>query len=256
MPIFLKIDHDGEFMSNSIIQQALLFANQSIPPGPGADPYFSNVVSLLHFDEPLNQITDVIPSRLWGVIGIGTIPPIAGINGTAKHVNEVWKTLEHPDLDMGTGDWTLELAFNSENATQSTYGVVVGSNAFGWGPNRWLLGTVTGQEDHLGFYDYEYYTANNAPALIFPLAVNTWVGSRIAISKNGTTLRGFIDGVMVGEVTGYTSSINLGFNDLIIGYSDINSVGSSGFIDEFRITKGVGRYTANYTPDPFPFPNN
>lgn len=73
----------------------------------------------------------------------------------------------------------------------------------------------------------------------------------VAISRSGTTLRVFVDGSLDGTAT---TSRNLTAQGGIVG-ANINKVLNgggakvfSGYIDDFRITKGVARYTSNFTP--------
>jgi|GEM_PF-670403 prepilin-type N-terminal cleavage/methylation domain-containing protein len=70
---------------------------------------------------------------------------------------------------------------------------------------------------------------------------NNW--HHLAISRAGNTTRMFVNGVQVGSN-----------NNSWTGAFKINSIGGSwvgsynGYIDDFRITKGVARYLSNFTP--------
>jgi hypothetical protein len=66
-------------------------------------------------------------------------------------------------------------------------------------------------------------------------------------------LRGFIDGVQFGSTV--TETTNLVDNILNIGYSYTSSYAMIGNLDEFRVTKGIARYTANFTAPTAAFPN-
>ena len=80
---------------------------------------------------------------------------------------------------------------------------------------------------------------------------NTWV--HVAVSRSGTSTKMFIGGTQVGST--YTDSNNYIQNTLYIG-ARWDAVGfMNGYIDDLRITKGVARYTANFTPPTQAFPN-
>ena len=81
--------------------------------------------------------------------------------------------------------------------------------------------------------------------------LNTW--RHVAVTRSGTSLRLFINGVQRGSTL--TSSANLSDNQLKIGYYYSETFGFVGKVDEFRVTKGVARYTANFTPPTVPFPD-
>jgi hypothetical protein len=84
-----------------------------------------------------------------------------------------------------------------------------------------------------------------------------WV--HIAITRSGNTFRSFIGGVLSGqndsaiEIQNGNGTVPLEIG----GYSQAASESSSlnGYIDDLRITKGVARYTANFTPPTAPFPD-
>ena len=79
------------------------------------------------------------------------------------------------------------------------------------------------------------------------LSVNTWYHIAVSASQNSGKM--FVNGVQVGSTVTFNPS-SLIADGLLIG--ELGS--ASGYIDELRITKGVARYTANFTPPTAPFP--
>jgi hypothetical protein len=77
----------------------------------------------------------------------------------------------------------------------------------------------------------------------------------IAATRSGTDVKLFIDGVQQGST--YTSSQAFTFSNSYIGVRGDLASGTyyNGYIDDFRITKGVARYTANFTPPTKAFPD-
>ena len=85
----------------------------------------------------------------------------------------------------------------------------------------------------------------------FSPTLNTWY--HIAVSRSGTNLRGFIDGVQQGStITDSTAWTNKsGSRPLRMGRF-IGGGGTSsyfnGYAQDVRISKGLARYTSNFTP--------
>jgi hypothetical protein len=79
---------------------------------------------------------------------------------------------------------------------------------------------------------------------------NTWY--HVAVSRSGTTLRIFVDGIQRASASN-TTAYNIG-TALAIGarQGTTNAFGPgsffNGFISDLRITRGSARYTANFTP--------
>lgn len=72
------------------------------------------------------------------------------------------------------------------------------------------------------------------------LIANTW--QHVAVSRASNTLKIFLNGSEVGSGTStWALSLNTIFNDMY-------SQQFSGYFDDLRITKGVARYTSNFTP--------
>lgn len=84
----------------------------------------------------------------------------------------------------------------------------------------------------------------------FNPATATWY--HMALVKNGTTgYLHFIDGVQIGSTTTDTSTFPDFAGGITIGrFTDSSGTNydMNGWIDEFRISKGIARWTANFTP--------
>ena len=80
-----------------------------------------------------------------------------------------------------------------------------------------------------------------------------WV--HIALSRSGTSTKLFINGLQGGST--YADSNNYIDSPVRVGgANDSSSVATlNGYLDDLRITKGVARYTANFTPPTAPFPD-
>ena len=84
------------------------------------------------------------------------------------------------------------------------------------------------------------------------LSVDSW--TFIAISLQGTTLRGFKNGVLAATTT-VSGAANNSTAPFGVGAYGNGNFPFNGYIDDLRITKGVARYTANFTPPTAPFPD-
>jgi hypothetical protein len=80
--------------------------------------------------------------------------------------------------------------------------------------------------------------------------LNTAQWYHVALTRSGTTVTLYVDGVSQGT---YTYSASITQQALYVGTgSGLNSF--NGYIDDLRITKGFARYTANFTAPTAPFP--
>jgi len=84
------------------------------------------------------------------------------------------------------------------------------------------------------------------------LTANTW--NHVAVTRSGTTMRIFVNGVLTGSGTSSTDFLAGGCSIGILPRSTSNTR-INGYIDDFRVTKGVARYVANFTPPALPFPD-
>jgi len=149
------------------------------------------------------------------------------------------------NFGFGTGDFTIEFwVYLNSTATQTLVSCLTTGTSIA--PHLYILsgGSI------------RYYT-NSADRIVGSnLVVSTWYF--VTIARSGTSTKMFIDGVQVGST--YTDNNNYGTsNPFIIADYGSPTTGTNqlnGYIDELRITKGVARYTANFTPPNAPFPNS
>ena len=84
--------------------------------------------------------------------------------------------------------------------------------------------------------------------------VSTGQWYHIALTRSANTYRLFFNGTLANT---FTSSLILGFPSNALSISGQADGGQkfNGYVDEFRITKGVARYQAAFTPQSAPFPD-
>jgi hypothetical protein len=87
----------------------------------------------------------------------------------------------------------------------------------------------------------------------FATGLTTGVWYHIAINRTGTAWRGYIDGVGTSLATSAAAIVNSSYSLRLGGPSD--SALYNGWLDEIRLTKGVGRYPSNFTPPTAAFPD-
>ena len=148
----------------------------------------------------------------------------------------------HADFVFGVGDFTVELLINTTTAAEK---VLVDQYQSG-NTNSWQFAVRDGR---LSWYSGGYVLTGAA-------AVNNGAWHHVAAARSAGTLRFFVDGVLDGS-----AALGHNFNtNLVLGIGAQVGERSSaydfpGYIDELRITKGVGRYTANFTPPTESFPD-
>jgi Concanavalin A-like lectin/glucanases superfamily len=82
-------------------------------------------------------------------------------------------------------------------------------------------------------------------------SLNTW--NHLAVVRNGSTTTAYLNG------TSYYSASSVSIWDsgspIYIGGRGISADYFEGYVDDLRVTKGIARYTANFTPPTAAFPN-
>jgi hypothetical protein len=150
-------------------------------------------------------------------------------------------TPNSPNLNFGSGDFTIELWLYSTVGTSNESVVNKGYNNAGNLSYLLFLDANT-----LGFFASSNGTSFDIASNISmgTATQNTWV--HFAASRSGSSIRLFRNGTLINTVTS-SATIYTGTTNLYIGSSDSGGLNFNGYIDDLRITKGFARYTANFT---------
>jgi len=146
---------------------------------------------------------------------------------------------DHTSFDFGTSDFTIETWFYlaSDDGTYTICAQFSAGNTGGIWLGRWTSGFVFRQG---GVADV--ITASSPPS------ANQW--HHVAVSRSSGSTRMFIDGTQVGStVTSDTNNYSVSA-PMYIG-SDSGTTDDyrlNGYLSDFRIVKGTGLYTSNFTP--------
>jgi hypothetical protein len=227
-----------------------------------ADPFFSNVALLLHFNGSNDSIAFKDSSNnnlsVWRTNSarISTIQSQFGgsslfLEGTNSYIT----TPSNINTEFGTGDFTVEAwvyisttpngeAFVSDQFTGGSNPV---SLAFGF------CGLTPGTSgSNIFFGNYSGTSWSGVVATGQTVTLNTW--THLAAVRQSGTLTIYRNG----------TSIASGAFPAAIGTAEMIYIGrrwdsagtrsfTHGYIDEVRITNQIARYTANFTPDTVAF---
>lgn len=224
------------------------------------DQYWSNVTALLHFDE---NLTDE-KGNTWTISGSGLSYTASSVNFgkklTKADVSTGKVTCSNAALgELGYDDFAIEfklyLPSRTSNPSVNLAWLIATDNIASSGARGWqivydytsgVLSFASAIRSSSGTtLDYAFLTTSS-------ITLNAY--HHIAVTRSGDTFKLFVDGVQVAQVTKH-ATMNSGIS-VFVGKADNNNATQACFsIDELRITKGVARYTANFTPPTKPFLN-
>jgi len=220
-----------------------------LPSYAPVDEEFGNVSLLLHGDgtNGSTTIVDSSPSpkaiTVFGDAQIstaiadpfgGTDVGVLAFDGAGDYIT----TSADSAFQLGTGDFTVEFwarpSASNDNDGVFTFGTSSSSLAVYILNNSWRIAT-----------------SGSGGIQVAAAILNTW--QHVAVTRSGTSLRFFLNGIQSGLTI--SNSTNFVDNQLNIGYYFNTNFAYNGFIDEFRLTKSLARYTSNFTPPTAPFPD-
>jgi len=157
------------------------------------------------------------------------------------------------ELNMGTGDWTIEGWYYVKTRT-TAYPLIIGNNAPTYASGGLAITHSNNDfsginHDKLTFANYNDISTQRLLVASSAHNLNQWY--HFALVRNGTNITMYRDGTSVASKT-ISSSLTYDWGDVgvLVGGGNWDGAGSysDAYYDDLRITKGVARYTSNFTP--------
>lgn len=216
---------------------------------------WSNVITALSFPgaDGSTTITDG-KSRAWTAVGNAQIDNSLGYNtllldGSGDHITAT----KDADFDWYAYDYTIEawvnpvdLATWSYDVTGITCPVMIGWRDVAGSESAWDFGPIAN-----GALVFRYYTTASQSIITPAGLITNNALVHIAMSKVGTSIKLSVAGVIQQTATRAGTSLISVSRPIVIGQGNNRSL--NGRIKGILITKGVGKYMANFTPPPAPF---
>jgi hypothetical protein len=194
----------------------------------GLAKYTSNFI-------PASTDPDIVPDSPSGVSYSSNLTQITdgavAFDGTGDYLS----LASSADFDFA-GDFTVEAFVN----VSAYNGSGTASTIVGKGSNSWIMSLSTSGVLNFGQYGVSLILSGSR-------YVPTGSWTHIAVSRSGSTIYGFINGVL--DVSATSSANFTNSNALWIG-SDVSnsSQAFNGTISNVHVVKGTALYTANFTP--------
>jgi hypothetical protein len=265
---------------------SLLYTDQNVTYnifGAG-DPYWSNTSILLHFEDfangtvitdstgknsltsPANLLTQRVTNenKMFG-------NSCLVVDGTVQTTYIVQTNANPVGMSFGTNDFTIEtwiyIKAMSTTNTSGQYRTVICAlqNPSGAGSTSnlaWTFYVLGNSPTNITTILFECDSISKGAQSSISMTTNAW--HHVAVTRVSGVITFFIDGVSYSSITetGNNAIGNSALGEatsaaLQIGGLSINGYSGNlnGYIDEFRITNGVGRYTTNFNVQTMAFPD-
>jgi hypothetical protein len=231
----------------SVLHQALMW-----PRNLPTDPYFANVLLLLHMDGTVSTNTPFIDSSSYHrtVTTVGTTGQIYYDNlqvkfgATSAFVNTGYLTVPASNDWIFSGDFTIECWYYAISTGPNQGRPIVDMNInVPLTGSGWSLSLVgSGSFASLGIRVFTATPLTNADSAGNLFSSNAW--NHICVQRKTNVVYSYINGVSV--TTPYSPlNVNIGVNSAplyIFNSSDLPGTSFNTQFDELRITGGVARY--------------
>jgi len=171
---------------------------------------------------------------------------------------------DNGDLNFGSNDWTIECFLYARNLGGSSdgdsyerhYPIIQRGNSASNNQYDWRL--YYGDHTSSGDVGYIYFDSSAASCNFtntHAIKRNQW--RHIAIVRDGSTLRMFLNGVQV-STNSISGAIDNDYTEIKIGFNDLGAAGDTyhnGFISNLRVVNGTAVYKTNFAAPTKPLTN-
>jgi hypothetical protein len=235
-----------------VTKGAARYTNPNVPtaafPDGSEDPYWANVVALLHFDggvtdSSLTAATPVNYGASFTSTNAKFVQSLSITGGTTQGVTA--PALASYELD---GDFTIEGWIRVSGYATSTVGrfcrIASGANIDEY---QITAGGNSGVGPQNFSARYPTDATTTTPLGSTTIVLDAW--THLALTRAGNTYTFFVNGVQI-ETASNSYRRPAGARVVHIGGNvpGSNSFTLTGLYDDFRITKGVARYPSSFTP--------
>ena len=238
----------------------------SAAPPAGGDPFWANVISLLHFDDSLGA-TSFYDSKLganWtGGGAIVSVP--AAMGGRELKLSRTDSNGVYPPSGPGSSYDYNVLAEKFSLEFTHTWGAsaIIWMYSLGGGFASWGAGNTALDILFATTSDYrinlQIRSGSSTPRKLESGPLSSTGRYKIGLFRDDTNYYFFIDGALIGTIAVATVPSTGITSERIVAVGGIGGGAttymSNAYFDEMRFTRGVARQTAAYTPDTDPFPN-
>ena len=218
---------DFRFVSGTAVYTA-----NFTPPTTPLPTIANTMIHLKGFNGKLVDNTKLQNWATYGNVQISTVRSKFGnssivFDGTGDYITTPYS----PSHDITNGEFTIECwLYPTSTKDQEIFNNRVSSPTKGAGIRLLANGTIM-----------FYFVGGSQVISTGTYSLNTW--SHFAVTRTTNTIRIFLNGVMVGS--GAVTSGTATTAALRIGVAEDGTLGFVGYIDEYRITKGISRYSSD-----------
>jgi hypothetical protein len=207
---------------------------------------------LSHFDGP-NGATSATAETGQSLTFIGnarldTSQKVFGSSALALDGNSYVSVPDSDDWNLGSGDFTLEGWFKKNDVNIVPFFEQCVDNNHYWAFYFWSV-----------YMYFEQNTGSGLKQYAFNVSGLNWqpgVWYHVALVRSGNALKLFVNGVQQDNTVDLTGFSLADFvAPLKIGTQTPNSWFFNGSFDELRLSKGLARWTTNFTPPQAPYSN-
>ena len=149
------------------------------------------------------------------------------------------------DWTFGSGNFTIDfwVRFNSVSSIQTV--LAKRGNASTYGPFVFLYNTSGSALKLYSSSSGSSWNISNGVDILTSPTTGTWY--HIAVVRNGSSIKGYANGTKTLDITSSANLIDDGYG-LSVGMELDSNFPFNGYLDDLRISKGVARWTADFTP--------
>lgn len=175
----------------------------------------------------------------------------AGFNGSSSYL----RVPDSANWEFGNGDFTIDFWYRA-GATGGYRGIISRQ-----GPGvTWPAWTIN--DNNSGYLDFAFCKSGSCGSAWETFAglgtTNLHLGTpeigvwhHYAVVRSGNTFYGFKDGVLTNTGTNANAIASATGSAMAIGVYNTNYL--NGYLDELRVSKGIARWTSNFTPPSAPY---